>query len=98
MRFILFLFTLLGGCATTPDVFGSWSPMATFTTAKSALAIMNCLQDKVGPVSMVTKGNKAGIMTRDGSLFVRIYANGRVEVWRSTPFEGTIRSTVQSCI
>lgn len=110
MRLTLLLFIALGGCATTPAVLvpaspttpaalESASPRPTYTTVKQPKMIADCLQQTIGPVALVREGNQAVITFRNvPELALHIFDNGRVEVWHPIPFEGQIRSSVQSCI
>lgn len=100
MRLTLLVVLALGGCATTPALFGSASPSETYATVKQSRAIADCLEDTFGPVSLVRRGNRASITSRDArpKLSLRIYDNGTVQVWRPTPLEGQTRSSVESCI
>lgn len=99
MRHSLFLFFALGGCTTTPAFLRSAIPIATYTTAKMPRAIAECLQGRLGPVALVRRSNRAQITSRDPpQLSLRIYDNGTAQVWGPVPFEGKLRSSIQSCI
>ncbi len=94
------LIIVLGGCSMTPVELRARTPSATYTTSKRPQAVADCLQNRLGPLSLVRRGNRASITSRETTtgVAIDIVDGGAVRVWRFLPFEGETRRHVEACL
>ncbi len=96
----ILLIIVLGGCTMTPVELRARTPSATYTTSKPPKAVADCLQNRLGPLALVRRGNRASISSRDmdTGVAIDIVDGGSVQVWRFLPFEGETRRHVEACL
>ena len=71
-------------------------PQATFNTGRTGEAVAQCLSQSWGPVSVVRRGEKVAIKSKDG-LDVDVIGS-TVNVRRVPPIDGPGKTRVQACL